>query len=276
MFRAFHSLATEYDWRLVAGAAMVCASASLIAVHLLHRAYVLSGPTQIMSIAASSAATGFGIWATHFIVMLGYGPGVPVAYALGPTLLSLLIAVCVTSLGLATAVVSRAWWAALGGGAIIGAGIGAAHYIGMWAVEAPASVSWDTSLLTASTAIAILLAMAALRAASRRSNTQATLAVTILLTLAIVSQHFTTLATLEVVPDSQRALSALSLVPGLLAVAVACVAVAVLSVCLAATFIDRHDGEQNQDMATAFDHMSQGLGMFDSAGRLILINNRYR
>jgi methyl-accepting chemotaxis protein len=29
-------------------------------------------------------------------------------------------------------------------------------------------------------------------------------------------------------------------------------------------------------MATAFDHMSQGLGMFDSTGRLILINNRYR
>jgi len=70
--------------------------------------------------------------------------------------------------------------------------------------------------------------------------------------------------------------SALSLAPGLLAVAVACVAVAILSVCLAATFIDRHHGEDNQLVATAFDHMSQGLGMFDSAGRLLLINNRYR
>src|SRR5262249_12316041 len=128
----------------------------------------------------------------------------------------------------------------------------------------------------ASTALAILLAMAALAAASRRSDTQATLAVTTLLTLAIVAQHFTTLGTIEVVSDSRRAINALSLVPGLLAVAVACVAVAVLSICLAATFIDRRHSEQDQEMATAFDHMSQGLGMFDSAGRLILINNRYR
>jgi methyl-accepting chemotaxis protein len=276
MLRVLHSLATEHDWRLIAGAAMVCIGASLVAVHLLRRAQVLNGPTRVISIAASSAAAGFGIWATHFIVMLGYGPGVSITYALGPTLTSLLIAICVTSLGLATAIIGRAWWAALAGGAIVGAGIGAAHYVGMWAVEAPGSVSWDTSLLTASTAIAILLAMAALTAASRRSNTQATLAVLILLTLAIVSQHFTTLGTIEVVPDSRRAISALSLAPGLLAVAVACVAVAVLSVCLAATFIDRHHGEQDQEIATAFDHMSQGLGMFDSAGRLILINNRYR
>src|SRR5262245_50751468 len=136
MFRAFPSLATEYDWRLVAGAAMVCVCASLMAVHLLRRAQVLSGSTRVISIAASSAATGFGIWATHFIVMLGYGPGFPITYALGPTLLSLLIAICVTSLGLAAAVVSRAWWAALVGGAIVGVGIGATHYIGIWAVEA--------------------------------------------------------------------------------------------------------------------------------------------
>jgi len=66
-----------------------------------------------MSIAASSAATGFSIWATHFVAMLGYEPGVPVTHALGPTLLSLLVAITTTSLGLATAIVGRAWWAAL-------------------------------------------------------------------------------------------------------------------------------------------------------------------
>jgi methyl-accepting chemotaxis protein len=274
MFRVFHSLAAEHDWRLVAGAVLVCVFASLMAVHLLRRAQVLSGSTRIISIAASSAATGFSIWATHFIAMLAYEPGVPVTYALGPTLLSLLIAIAVTSLGLVTAIVSRAWWAALTGGAIVGAGIGATHYVGMWAVEG--SVTWDTSQVAASIAIGILLAVGFLTVASRRSSTQATLAATALLTFAIVSQHFAAIGAVEAVPDSARAISGLSLAPGLLAVAVACVAVAVLSVCLAATFIDRHHGEQNQEMATAFDHMSQGLGMFDSTGRLILINNRYR
>src|SRR5439155_19560255 len=153
------------------------------------------GSTRARSVAASSAAIGFSIWATHVIAILGYEPGVPVTYALGPTLLSLLIAISVTSLGLATAIVGRAWWAALAGGAIVGVGIGAAHYISMWAVEGLGSVIWDRSLLTASTAITILLAVGAvgamgtLRAASRRSSTQATLTATTLLTLAIVLQH---------------------------------------------------------------------------------------
>jgi len=246
MFRVFHSLVTEHDWRLVAGAVLVCVFASLMAVHLLRRAQVLSGSTRLISIAASRAATGFSIWATHFIAMLAYEPGVPVTYALGPTLLSLLIAIAVTSLGLVTAIVSRAWWAALTGGAVVGAGIGATHYVGTWAVEVAGSVTWDTSQVTASIAIGILLAVGFLTVASRRSSTQATLAATTLLTLAIVSQHFATLGAVEVVPNSARAISGLSLAPGLLAVAVACVAVAVLSVCLAATFIDRHHGEQNQ------------------------------
>jgi hypothetical protein len=50
-----------------------------------------------------------------------------------------------------------------------------------------------------------------------------------------------------------------ALVPGLLAVAVAWPSPNEY-LRLAATFIDRHHGEQDQEMATAFDHMSQGLG----------------
>src|SRR5262249_31313620 len=150
----------------------------------------------------------------------------------------------------------------------------ATHYVGLWALETTGSVTWNTTLVTTSSAIGILLAMGALTVASRRNSPQATLAVTALLALAIVSDHFTTMGAVEIVPGSARAVSALSLVPGLLVVAVACVAVAVLSVCLAAAFIDRHQGENNQLVATAFDHMSQGLGMFDPAGRLLLINNR--
>src|SRR5262252_5686500 len=168
MLRVLHSLVTEHDWRLVASALLVCVSASLLAIHLLRRTQVLSGSTRVISIAASSAATGFSIWATHFIAMLGYQPGVPVTYALGPALLSLLIAISVASFGLATAIIGRAWWAPLAGGAIVGAGIGGACYVGMWAVEGMGRVIWDTTLITTSIVIGFLLAMGALTIASRR------------------------------------------------------------------------------------------------------------
>src|SRR5207245_992486 len=136
MFRIFNNLATEHDWRLVAVAALVCLAASLMAARLLRRAQVLSGPARAMSITASSSATGFRPWAMHFIAMLAYDPGVPVAYALGPTLLSLAVAISVALLGLTTAIAGRAWWAAPAGGAIVGAGIGATQYVGLWAIEA--------------------------------------------------------------------------------------------------------------------------------------------
>jgi methyl-accepting chemotaxis protein len=276
MLRAFNSLAAEHDWRIVAMGVLVCLSAGLMAVHLLRRAQVLSGSARAISIAASGAAASFSIWATHFIAMLAYQPGVPVAYTLGFTLLALLLAVSVTTLGLAAAIIDRIWWAAPIGGAIVGVGFGATHYVSMWAIDVPGRVTWDTTLFVASTAIGILVAMGALTLASRRRGPQATLAVTTLLTLAIISGHFTTMGGVEIVPDPARSISTLSLVPGLLAVAIACVAVAALSVCLAAIFIDHRDGEDNQLVATAFDHMSQGLGMFDSTGRLLLINKRYR
>ena len=186
MFRVFNSLATEHDWRLVTVAVIVCLSASLMGVRLLRRAQVLSGSARAMSIAASGAAAGFSIWATHFIAMLAYEPGVPFAYALGPTMLSMLIAISVTLLGHTTAIAGRAWWAAPAGGAIVGAGIGATHYVGLWAIEAAGSVTWDRPLVATSSAIGILLAMGALTLALRRSSTQATLAVTALLALAIV------------------------------------------------------------------------------------------
>jgi NO-binding membrane sensor protein with MHYT domain len=51
----------------------------------------------------SATTTGFGIWATHFIAMLAYAPGLPTAYHLGFTLLSLVAAVVLTGVGLSLA-----------------------------------------------------------------------------------------------------------------------------------------------------------------------------
>ena len=115
MFRLFNSLMAQHDWSLVLAAAMVCLGASLVAVHLVRRAQATAGQTRSLWVATAGAATGFGIWATHFVAMLAYEPGVPVGYAILPTALSLLIAVALTGLGLAVAISRMAWGAPLGG-----------------------------------------------------------------------------------------------------------------------------------------------------------------
>ncbi len=70
-------------------------------------------------------------------------------------------------------------------------------------------------------------------------------------------------------------IDASSLPPGLLAIAIASVAAALLSTSLAAALMDRRLRLQNLRLAAAVDHMSQGLGMFDPSGRLILVNQAY-
>ena len=89
MFRVLTCLAVEHDWRLVAVAAIVCLFASLTAVNLFNRARATAGKARAMWIVAAAIATGFGIWATHFVAMLAYSRGSLIAYNLRLTVLSL-------------------------------------------------------------------------------------------------------------------------------------------------------------------------------------------
>ena len=70
MFRILTCLGTEHDWRLVVVAGVICFLASMTAISLFGRARVATGRARATWIAAAGAATGCGIWATHFIAML--------------------------------------------------------------------------------------------------------------------------------------------------------------------------------------------------------------
>ena len=82
MFRVLTCLTVEHDWRLVGVAAVLCLFASLTAVNLFNRARATAGRARALWIIAAATATGFGIWATHFVAMLAYEPGIPIAYSL--------------------------------------------------------------------------------------------------------------------------------------------------------------------------------------------------
>jgi methyl-accepting chemotaxis protein len=275
MFRVLTCLTTEHDWRLVIVAGLICYLSSLVAINLFDNARAVSQTSRKTWIAAAGIAAGSGIWATHFIAMLAYDPGIGVAYDLELTVLSLVAAAAITSLGLAVAVYGPTPWGAAVGGGIVGAGVASMHYTGMSAVIMPGHISWDPLLVTASIVLGMLLGMAALTVAARRADRQSKLLAAILLTLAIVSHHFTAMGAIEIVPDPTRVVDASSLSPSLLAIAIACVATLVLSMSLVSAFVDHRVREQNLRLTAAVDHMSQGLGMFDASGRLILVNQAY-
>ena len=123
MFQVFTCLTVEHDLRLVAVAALVCFAASLAAIDLFHVAQHARGRARALWIATAGAATGCGIWATHFVAMLAYEPGIAVAYSVALTVFSLIAAVLVTSAGLGLAVKFPSPSMAALGGAVLGAGV---------------------------------------------------------------------------------------------------------------------------------------------------------
>jgi methyl-accepting chemotaxis protein len=276
MFRVLNCLVTQHDWRLVVLAGIVCFLASLTAITLFNRARSTSGSARAIWIVAAGTATGGGIWATHFLAMLAYQPGIPIAYDIDLTALSLVAAATVTTAGLAVAVVLPSRWGAPIGGGAIGAGVACMHYLGMWAVDLPGRVTWDIPLVAASIGLGIVLGMAALTVAVRRQGPSTLYVSSLLLTLAIVSHHFTAMGAVVIVPDPTRAFSELSLSPDSLAIAIASIAVAILGMSLISAFADRRLDDKGHLLALALNNMTQGVVMFDANGHLVVSNDRYR
>src|SRR6187455_525891 len=167
MFRVLTCLTGEHDLRLVVLAGLVCFLASYVAINLFNRARATTRRARAIWVLGAGLATGFGIWSTHFIAMLAYEPGVPIAYDVLLTAFSLVAAAGVTTAGLAVAVYRGTRFAAPVGGAIIGGGVACMHYLGMWAVDVPGRVTWALDLVAASIVVGMLLAALGLHLALR-------------------------------------------------------------------------------------------------------------
>ncbi|HET7680018.1 MAG TPA: PAS-domain containing protein [Xanthobacteraceae bacterium] len=275
MFQIYNCLTTEHDWRLVIVAGLVCLLASFVTVTLLHRAFVAGGNARVMWIAIAGAAFGCGIWTTHFIAMLAYDPGVPVGYDVFFTLLSLLLAIIIAGMGFAAAVYAPSQWGPAAGGAIVGGGVAVMHYLGMYALQIQGTVQWSWPLVVASILLGCLLGMAALNVAAHRRDHKAMIGAAVLLTLAIVSHHFTAMGAVLVLPDPTRSIDPLALSPIWLSLAVTSATFAVLGTSAVAAFADGRLREQNLRLHTALNNMAHGLCMFDAAGRLVICNEPF-
>src|SRR4051794_4470936 len=249
MFRVLSCLSFEHDLRLVGLAGIVCFLASLAAINLFHRAVATTGRTRAVWLGTAGAASGCGIWATHFIAMLAYDPGLGVNYNVGLTVLSLLLAAGLTASGLSVAAYNRSPWATCVGGALVGGGVACMHYLGMSALEMPGHIAWSWDLVAASVSIGMIFGAASLWVAIRRISKTGTLTAGILLTLAIVSHHFIAMGAVEIVPDPAHAINALSLSPAWMAIGIASAAVAILGMSLAGAFVDKRTAERIAHMA---------------------------
>jgi diguanylate cyclase len=246
MLKVYNCIATEHDLRLVALAAFVCVLASFTAINLLCHARKSMGHMRNVWLAVSAISTGFGIWATHFIAMLAFAPGIPSGYNIALTILSLVAAILLTGMGLAVSLISNWRLGPWIGGAIVAGGIAAMHYTGMAAFEIAGVVLWDQTLVAASIILGAMIGAVALPVGLHGRQARWKVGGALLLTLAICSHHFTAMGAVSIIPDAAIEVSQSALPAGWLAVGVAIASLGILGLALAGVVLDIRDHRRSE------------------------------
>jgi PAS domain S-box-containing protein len=209
------------------------------ALDLFRRVRSHIGQAQRVWLAGASLVMGTSIWAMHFIAMLGFDPGTPVAYDPLLTVLSLLVAIVATSGAFFAA--SRpgqsTMQVGLAGGAM-GTGICLMHYIGMSALRTDARLDHDPLYVLAAFAIAVAASTAALFAARKERSLRWRAAAALILGLAIVGMHYTAMAGLTLTVSHDHAIVA-GAPPYVLGTAVATSTLIILVLALLAALYDQ-------------------------------------
>jgi NO-binding membrane sensor protein with MHYT domain len=212
-----------YDPLLVALSVAIAILGSFTGLRLTAAIAPATGAKRKAALAGAAVTIGGGVWAMHFIGMLAVSLPVPIAYDVLRTLLSVLVAILMTGLGLTVASLAAAPWQRLaGGGVLMGTGIAAMHYLGMSAIRGACSIAYGPVLVALSVIIAVLSATLALGLAFSLAGWRQKLAAAAALGIAISGMHYTAMAAARFLPaEAVAGLTAPALSPPLLACVVA-------------------------------------------------------
>ena len=257
MLRILYCLRHQHDWKLVILAAVVCTISCVVAVVIIDRALGTKGIARARWVMTAGAAAGFGIWATHFIAMLAFDPGLHVAFDLRLTFASLLVAMLITAGGIEIAISRSFRNADLVGGAVIGSGIASMHYVGMMALDLPGRIVWATDLIAVSIVLAMGLGALTMRVLGLKSRWR--YIAPALFVLAIVIHHFTGMGAVSLRPDPTHIVSGAVLSPESMSIAITFAAIAVLTLCVLAVVWGRRLDQVQDESNLRFRVLLEGI-----------------
>jgi NO-binding membrane sensor protein with MHYT domain len=259
----------HYDSSLVALSIVVAIIASYTALDL---AGCVSSSTSTPRkswtwLVAGALSLGIGIWSMHFIGMLAFRLPVAVAYDLPITLLSMVIAIIVSALALF--ILRRPELGAnnlIIGAILMGIGISAMHYVGMFAMQMSPPIRYDPPLFVASVLIATGASLAALWIAFQLRWKRSKLAILAklgsagVMGLAITGMHYTGMAAAQFAPGSVCiAATAGGINTTVLAIAIGGGTMAILILTLIVSALDAHFALNNARLAQSLQKITLEL-----------------
>lgn len=274
-------LTGSYHPSLVATSIVVAVLASYTAVSLIgRRDEGRTAATARIWLVAGGSAMGVGIWSMHFIGMLAFHLPIPMAYDVGLTGLSLMIAIALSIFGLWTGSHPRLHWSGLLAGAcVMGAGVASMHYVGMEALKMSPGIDYSRPLVVLSVIIAVLasgVALLLLRQFQRSSYhaTSLRLCAALVMGLATAGMHYVGMAAGDFAEGSICGAGESGLSSDWLAVAVTLASTGVLGTVLLILAMDAKAKEQTAQLASALAEANQELVQLALHDSLTQLPNR--
>jgi len=234
-------ITTEHDLRLVALAACLCAIACVTTLTLLARAAATESRVATLWMLAASATFGAGVWSLHFVAMLAFMPGLPIAYDVPSTLASIAIAIAGTALALSLwKLPSSRGLGVLMGGITLGLAVSAMHYAGISAMRLSGTLILNKAQVAASILVGIAFGTLALARAREIDRIGRRIEVSVWLALCVCGLHFTGMSAMVIVPGAPLQIGSAMLGSEAMAAAVGSVSLAILLLSLGAAMMDQH------------------------------------
>ncbi|MCW5625830.1 MAG: hypothetical protein KIT73_14050, partial [Burkholderiales bacterium] len=257
MLRVLGCLTVDHDLHLVLLAAAICTFGAIASLVVAGRAG--RGERGNLWLALLAVCAGSTVWATHFLAMLAYKTVLPITYDPGLTAASYLAGVLIIGIGFRITLQGRRNpFTAVSGGAVVGAGVTALHYIGMSAMRFPGQLRYDLDLLIASAVLSSALGAAALYVGMCWRHPQARAVSAFLLIAMTVVLHFTGMGAvrLEIGPFNAADTDGLS--RSVLAVAVIVAALVILLIGMGGAIVDQRVSRRLAGEAERFRTLADG------------------
>ncbi len=239
MLEVLTCIAVEHDPLSLIAAVSICVFGALLTMRLFGRVRNTRGIARASWISLTSVIGGAAIWTTHFVAMMGYEADVLAGYEPTATLTSLVLAICITGFGFAIAAATQRSLLIEAGGALVGAGIAAMHYVGMAGYQVQGHIEWNSTYVGISLVAGALFGALATSRVARPVTRFCRYGGGVALVLAIASTHFIGMTAVTVVPDASAAMPANMLPESVLTVVLMLVTVLILSIGSMTYVIDR-------------------------------------
>ncbi|HEY4358919.1 MAG TPA: diguanylate cyclase [Acidobacteriaceae bacterium] len=275
------TLPVHYSYGLIVVSVLISILSAYAAFSLADRMRLAAtSRNRVLWLVCGSGAMGLGIWSMHYLGMLAVKLPIPVYYYVPTVILSLALAIAASAIALLVVGAEKLGWGKLlAGGVLMGAGIGAMHYVGMAAMRMNAMHHYSPAIVALSVLVAVGMAVMALwigfSVRSHDANGEGTrVAAGTVMGLGIAAMHYTAMQAVKFEPGAMVFSTEQTVqVSSLVELAVASVAGVILLVAVVSAMIENRRfhklNEAHQELAASQRELLEAQQQLREANALL-------